>query len=131
MSRWVPPRRTDTAHGGPVQLRWDGVPVAAVGHQRLRGHHPGHGEHGRVRAGIGASGSALATVATVARPSAVARIRTSPRVAHHVSSSACASSTVTSSGTVRQNRCAATWLAFSTTPLRFPRRGGHGLTVTP
>jgi hypothetical protein len=33
-----------------VQLRRHRVPVAAVGHQRLRRHHPGHGEHGRVRA---------------------------------------------------------------------------------
>jgi len=82
-------------------------------------------------AGSGANGSAAATVATVQRPSAVARIRVSPRVVHHFSSRAWASSTVTWSGSVRQNRCAATWLAFSTTPLRLPRRAGQGLIVTP
>ena len=82
-------------------------------------------------AGAGRSGSAAAIVATEDFPSAVARTRVSPRAAHHRSSSLCASSTVTSSGKVRQNRWAATWLAFSTTPLRFPRRGGHGRTATP
>ena len=28
-------------------------------------------------------------------------------------------------------RCAAAWLAFSTTPLRLPRRGGHTATTAP
>src|SRR4029077_3892641 len=81
--------------------------------------------------GAGRRGSAPARVATLALPSAAARIRTSPRRAHQVSSSCWACSAVTSSARVRQNRCAATWLAFSTTPLRLPRRGGHGRTDTP
>jgi len=54
----------------------------------------------------------------------VARNRT-PRVQHQVSRRACASLTVTSSGRVRQNRWAATWLAFSTTPLRLPLRATY------
>ena len=55
----------------------------------------------------------------------------SPRSAHHRSSEACAASTVTSSARVRHQRWAAVWLAFSTTPLRFPRRGGQIATDTP
>ena len=40
------------------------------------------------------------------------------------------SDTLTVSGRVRHQRCAAAWLAFSTTPLRLPCRGGHTSTAT-
>lgn len=81
--------------------------------------------------GIGARGSVAAIVATLERPSAVGRSRVSPRSEHHRSSDACAASTETSSGSVRHQRCAATWLAFSTTPLRLPRLAGQIFTDTP
>jgi hypothetical protein len=36
-----------------------------------------------------------------------------------------------SSRAVRHHRWVMKWMAFSTTPLRLPRRGGHGSTPTP
>lgn len=42
-----------------------------------------------------------------------------------------ACTTLIPSGTLRLQRCGAEWLAFSTTPLRFPRRGGQIATWTP
>jgi hypothetical protein len=58
-------------------------------------------------------------------------MRVSPRTRHHRSKPAWACSTDTSSARVRHQRWAAVWLAFSTTPLRFPRRGGQIATDTP
>ena len=82
-------------------------------------------------AGTAASGSVAATVATVARPSAVGRMRVSPRSRHHRSKLAWACSGAVSSARVRHQRWAAVWLAFSTTPLRLPRRAGQMATDTP
>ena len=57
------------------QLGWDGVPVPAVGHQRLPGHRPGSAIMiGSAVAGTGRSGSAAAIVTTLAFPSPVGRI---------------------------------------------------------
>ncbi len=91
-------------------------------------------------AGRARSGSAAASCPTVMdrwtpSGSRTTRRRPSPLVAHQVSMRAWACSTVigrpsTVSGMDRQIRCAAVWLAFSTTPLRFPRRGGQTSTVT-
>ena len=131
MSRWVAPSRTLTVtvapcSSGGTEYRFPRKATSACADTVL-----GTVSIAGNGSGIGASGSASARDWTVARPSVVARSLMSPRVAHHVSSRVWACSTVTSSGRVRQNRCAATWFAFSTTPLRFPRRGGHGLTLTP
>ncbi|UOX99985.1 hypothetical protein [Blastococcus sp. PRF04-17] len=52
-------------------------------------------------------------------------------MAQNSSNDACACSGVTSSAKVRHQRWAAVWLAFSTTPLRLPRRGGQIATCTP
>ena len=82
-------------------------------------------------AGTGANGSAAATVATVALPLLVGRMRVSPRSVHHRSKLAWACSGVMSSARARHQRCAAVWLAFSTTPLRLPRRAGQIATDTP
>ena len=58
-------------------------------------------------------------------------LRWSVARAQNSSSIRWACAVVTSSGSERHQRCATVWFAFSTTPLRLPRRGGHGRTRTP
>ena len=64
----------------------------------------------------GASGSVSAIAATVERPSALTLTRASARRLVKRSRPACACSTVTSSGIVRHQRCAAVRLAFPPHP---------------
>ena len=64
-------------------------------------------------------------------PSAVVRSRVSPRRRQNSSQTAWACSTVTSSGRVRHQRCAAVWLDFSTTPLRLPATAAGRSPPTP
>jgi hypothetical protein len=72
--------------------------------------------------GTGRSGPAAASSPTVAR--CPPRIRCRPSIGTARSSRPrWAAVIVASSGRVRHQRCAAEWLAFSTTPLRLPRRG--------
>ena len=108
-----------------------GVEVAVPGRQRLRRHDPPvlddrgerHPRQRRQRLGRGqlADGGPRA----VADPAAGIPVPGAP-----ASSRACARAGEASSGSVRHHRCAAEWLAFSTTPLRQPRRDGHTSTAT-
>ncbi|MGS0686813.1 hypothetical protein ACVBEQ_16990 [Nakamurella sp. GG22] len=79
-------------------------------------------------AGTGRNLSVSARAATVQRVpvSSITRTLVSVFSAQNTLSRAWACAAVTSSGRVRHQRCATVWFAFSTTPLRFPRRGGQG-----
>ena len=86
---------------------------------------------GNGTAGSGASGSPAISAPTVVRSPSRTRRRASPVRRHQASSRAWACAGVTSSGSVRHHRCAAEWFAFSTTPLRQPRRDGQTSTTAP
>lgn len=77
---------------------------------------------GNTVGGSGRSRSAASIAFAVVLPVSVWRGRSSCPLAN-ASKLACACSRVSSSGTVRHQRCAAVWLFFSTTPFRFPLRG--------
>lgn len=81
--------------------------------------------------GTSARASVAASSATVTRAPSWWRVRVSPTRAQNRSRSAWACAGVHSSARVRHQRCAAVWLAFSTTPLRCPRRGGQIRTPAP
>ena len=80
--------------------------------------------------GSGRSRSAASIARAVVDPASLSRRRPSCRAAKAVRL-ACACSSVTSSASVRQKRCAAVWLFFSTTPFRFPERGRQAIACTP
>jgi hypothetical protein len=81
--------------------------------------------------GAASSRSAAASSATVSVRPSRRRVRASPTRAQNRSRSACAPVIVCSSARVRHQRWAAPWLAFSTTPLRCPRRDGQIRTPAP
>jgi len=82
-------------------------------------------------AGSASSGSAAASAPTVVRPpSTVRRGRASAVPAQNPSSDRCASSGL-AAVMARHHRPHTYRTEDSTDPLRLPRRGGHGCTVTP
>ncbi len=116
---------------GGGQLRRHRVAVTAIRHQLAAtpcGPRPGSPDRPSPAPAVAAL---FWPPPTEDRPSAVARMRVSPRTPAKRSRLAWACSTVASSASVRHQRCAAVWLTFSTTPLRLPRRGGQIATQTP
>jgi len=129
MSRWVPPRRTWTVTVAPC--RCGGTSSGSPGRRPApAGDHPGHAQHGgergrepgqRLGGGRDGDGGSL---------SAVSLSRVSPRVVHHRSMRP-----APPQPWCHQAASARTDLqqpvGLLDHALTFPRRGGHGRTVTP
>jgi hypothetical protein len=116
---------------GPGQSWRDGVQIPVEGHQALRADRPLDLQLGGERANRDVQQRFVAASwpTVTLMPSSVRR-RSSIRTAS-LSMPDWAWPTLSASGTVRHQRWAAEWLAFSTTPLRLPRRGGQMSTPTP